>query len=399
MGKLPNDVAIRVHNVHKDFYLSSGDDSIKHRVITALQKKEKLDDGINHALRGVSFDIKKGEFFGIVGRNGSGKSTLLKIISKIYQPSSGTADYNGKLVAFIELGVGFNPQLSGKDNVYLNGAMLGFSRSEIDAMYEEIVEFAELERFMDLDLKNYSSGMKVRLAFSVAIRAQADILVLDEVLAVGDADFQRKCYDYFQNLKDDHKTIVLVSHSMGLVKEYCDKAILIENGKVAYDGTADQVADEYLKLFSKTSANKSGKSGADDRWGDLSVFMDRFEVKVDEDTVNLNVTLKSSVEAVEGVKFGFQIKDRSGRVIAGANNLNVDGGKKLNFTKHDKKELHFAIQNIFGNNTYSVSATVNSHNGSNVCDQWNDITSFSTTKDQAFYPIVCPAKLDIISKS
>lgn len=249
MAKLPDDVAIRVTNVHKDFSLSrTRDDSIKHRVITYFRKKDRGVD-INHALRGISFDIKKGEFFGILGRNGSGKSTLLKIISKIYQPTSGSTEYQGKLVAFIELGVGFNPQLSGKDNVYLNGAMLGFSRKEIDAMYDEIVSFAELERFMDLDLKNYSSGMKVRLAFSVAVRANADILVLDEVLAVGDKAFQDKCLNYFKNLKEAHKTIVFVTHSMAQVKEYCDKAILIENGKITFEGNAEEAADDYLQLF------------------------------------------------------------------------------------------------------------------------------------------------------
>ena len=251
MAKLPPDVAIRVRDVYKGFRLPHHkDDSIKHKIITAFRKKDKSVD-VNHALRGISFEVKKGEFFGIVGRNGSGKSTLLKIISQIYQPTSGTADYQGKLVAFIELGVGFNPQLSGRDNVYLNGAMLGFTRKEIDAMYDEIVAFAELERFMDLDLKNYSSGMKVRLAFSVAIRANADILVLDEVLAVGDKSFQDKCYNYFKNLKEAHKTIVFVTHSMGQVREYCDRVILIEKGKIAFEGGAKEAAEHYLELFSK----------------------------------------------------------------------------------------------------------------------------------------------------
>lgn len=246
-----NDAAIQIRNIHKDFRLPHHkDDSIKHKVITYFRKKDKSVD-TNHALRGISFDIKKGEFFGVLGRNGSGKSTLLKIISQIYQPTSGTTKYQGKLVAFIELGVGFNPQLTGRDNVYLNGAMLGFSRKEIDVMYDEIVAFAELEDFMELDLKNYSSGMKVRLAFSVAVRANADILVLDEVLAVGDKSFQDKCYDYFKNLKEAHKTIIFVTHSMGQVREYCDRAIVIEKGKIIFEGNADTAADKYVELFEK----------------------------------------------------------------------------------------------------------------------------------------------------
>ena len=164
-------------------------------------------------LKDISFEVRQGDFFGIVGRNGSGKSTLLKIISQIYVPEKGSVSVKGKLVPFIELGVGFNPELTGRENVYLNGALLGFTREEIDAMYDDIVEFAELEDFMDQKLKNYSSGMQVRLAFSVAIKAQGDILVLDEVLAVGDEAFQRKCDNFFAQMqKGPTKTIILVTH-------------------------------------------------------------------------------------------------------------------------------------------------------------------------------------------
>lgn len=199
-----------------------------------------------HVLRDISFEVHQGDFFGIVGRNGSGKSTLLKLISGIYVPDSGSISVEGKLVPFIELGVGFNPELTGRENVYLNGALLGFSRSEIDDMYDDIVEFAELEEFMDQKLKNYSSGMQVRLAFSVAIKAQGDILVLDEVLAVGDEAFQRKCDNYFANIKKDPtKTVILVTHDMGAVKKYCNKAILIKNGEIVVDGNKDDVANRY----------------------------------------------------------------------------------------------------------------------------------------------------------
>ena len=197
-------------------------------------------------LRDISFEVKQGDFFGIVGRNGSGKSTLLKIISGIYVPNKGTVTVNGKLVSFIELGVGFNPELTGRENVYLNGALLGFTRDEIDAMYDDIVDFAELGDFMDQKLKNYSSGMQVRLAFSVAIKAQGDILVLDEVLAVGDEAFQRKCDDYFTAVrKDPTKTVILVTHDMGAVKRYCTRAMFIENGEVAVIGDNASVAERY----------------------------------------------------------------------------------------------------------------------------------------------------------
>lgn len=202
-----------------------------------------------HVLKDISFKVEKGDFFGIVGRNGSGKSTLLKIISQIYTPEKGTVKVNGTLVPFIELGVGFNPELTGRENIYLNGALLGFSKDEVSAMYDEIVEFAELEEFMDQKLKNYSSGMQVRLAFSIAIKAQGDILVLDEVLAVGDEAFQRKCDDFFSKIKKDKtKTVILVTHSMSSVRRYCNKAIMINQGEVASLGSIDEVVEAYTQL-------------------------------------------------------------------------------------------------------------------------------------------------------
>ncbi|MBF1034438.1 MAG: ABC transporter ATP-binding protein [Candidatus Nanosynbacter sp.] len=203
-------------------------------------------------LNDVSFKVYDGEFLGIVGRNGSGKSTLLKLLSQIYTPTKGKIEIDGSLVPFIELGVGFNPELTGRENVYLNGAMLGFSNQEMDAMYDDIVNFAELPEFMDQKLKNYSSGMQVRLAFSIAIRARGDILILDEVLAVGDAAFQKKCNDYFASLHSK-QTVILVTHSMENVMAYCDRAILIEKGKIIEEGAPAKVTEAYLKLFNLNS--------------------------------------------------------------------------------------------------------------------------------------------------
>ena len=201
---------------------------------------------LQQVLKDVTFQVHQGEFFGIVGRNGGGKSTLLKLIAQIYYPNQGSVTVHGKLVPFIELGVGFNPELTGRENVYLNGALLGFSREEVDAMYDDIVEFAELGDFMDQKLKNYSSGMQVRLAFSVAIKAQGDILVLDEVLAVGDEAFQRKCDDYFTEIrKDPTKTVILVTHDMSAIKRYCTRAMFIQDGEVAVIGDRETVAERY----------------------------------------------------------------------------------------------------------------------------------------------------------
>ena len=257
------DIAISVKNVSKDFKLPHEQHSGLKQVVLGLFKMGRQPGyEIQHVLKDVSFDIEKGDFFGIVGRNGSGKSTLLKIISEIYAPEKGSVEVNGSLTPFIELGVGFNPELTGRENVYMNGALLGFSNKQMDAMYDEIVEFAELERFMDQKLKNYSSGMQVRLAFSIAIRADSDILVLDEVLAVGDEAFQRKCDDYFSEIKKRGKTIVLVTHSMESVKKYCNKALMIKDGKVVASGSPEDVSDMYEVENLKVSAvaKKDGKT-------------------------------------------------------------------------------------------------------------------------------------------
>ena len=233
-----------------------------------------------HVLNDISFQVEKGDFFGILGRNGSGKSTLLKIISEIYVPEKGSVTIDGKLVSFIELGVGFNPELTGRENVYMNGAMLGFSTAEINAMYDDIVDFAELHDFMNQKLKNYSSGMQVRLAFSVAIKAQGDILILDEVLAVGDEAFQRKCNDYFQERKKSGKTTILVTHDMGAVKKYCNKAVLIENGLVKAIGSPENVANQYS--FDNTAPLQHGGEATGDGQAssDEQVLVENFQLQL-----------------------------------------------------------------------------------------------------------------------
>ena len=241
------EVAIRVSNLHKSFRLPTEKaNGLKQALFNRLKGVKGYTE--QKVLRGIDFEVKKGEFLGIVGRNGSGKSTLLKTMAGIYVPEQGTVAINGMLVPFIELGVGFNPDLTGRENVYLNGALLGFSNAEMDKMYDEIVDFAELRPFMDQKLKNYSSGMQVRLAFSIAIRAQGDILILDEVLAVGDAAFQQKCNDYFRSLKGE-QTVVLVTHAMASVREFCDRAILLENGKIVEEGDPEKVAKAYENLW------------------------------------------------------------------------------------------------------------------------------------------------------
>lgn len=209
-------------------------------------------------LKDISFTINEGDFFGIVGRNGSGKSTLLKTIAGIYTPNSGNVKVHGSLVPFIELGVGFNPELTGRENIFLNGALLGFSHEEMESMYSAIVEFAELEDFMEERLKNYSSGMQVRLAFSIAIRAHADILLLDEVLAVGDEAFQKKCYSYFDKLKREKRTVILITHDMAAVERFCTKAVFIEDGHVKMIGKPYRIAAAYSRSNSQNYDRTTG---------------------------------------------------------------------------------------------------------------------------------------------
>ncbi len=222
-----------------------------------------------HALKDISFAVAPGEFFGIVGRNGSGKSTLLKCLAGIYRADAGQIWCNGRMSTFIELGVGFNPDLAAFDNVALNGIMLGLSPREARARYKRVIEFAELEEFQDLKLKNYSSGMHVRLAFSVAIQVDADILLIDEVLAVGDAAFQQKCFDVFNRMRDEGRTIVFVTHDMGAVTRFCHRAMLLERGEMVSIGDPRDVADRYLEIaFGRDGRLRRRRSVGSARMGD-----------------------------------------------------------------------------------------------------------------------------------
>jgi ABC-type polysaccharide/polyol phosphate transport system ATPase subunit len=200
------------------------------------------------ALDDVSFEVQEGEFLGIIGPNGSGKSTLLKVLAKILVPDKGVLEIEGKISPFLELGVGFNMDLTARENVYQNGIILGLSHRQVDERFDKIIEFSELEKFVDTKMKNFSSGMHVRLAFSVAIQVDADILLMDEVLAVGDMHFQAKCFDIFNKYKEQKKTIILVTHDMGAVQNYCTRAIFLNNGRIMKDGNPSEVVGEYTKF-------------------------------------------------------------------------------------------------------------------------------------------------------
>ena len=239
-----NDWAVRVDEVSKSFRLyHERNQTLKSAILRGRTSKHED----FWALRDVSFDVAAGETHGLIGANGSGKSTLLKCLAKIYWPTSGTIEYQGRMASLLEVGSGFHLELSGRENIYLNGSILGMSRKEIDSNFDEIVEFSGVERFLDQPVKNYSSGMYVRLGFSIAINVNPDILVVDEVLSVGDEEFQRRSFQKFRELKKQGKTIILVTHAMAVVRDLCESVTWLSHGALQQSGPTGRVVDSYLK--------------------------------------------------------------------------------------------------------------------------------------------------------
>lgn len=380
MSENNDNIALSVKNVSKSFKLPTEQASgIKQAFINWVKGIKGYKR--QHVLNNISFDIEKGDFFGIVGRNGSGKSTLLKLISGIYVPDKGKIQVNGSLVPFIELGVGFNPELTGRENVYLNGAMLGFSVKQIDAMYDDIVEFAELGDFMDQKLKNYSSGMQVRLAFSVAIKAQGDILVLDEVLAVGDEAFQRKCYNYFAKLKKEKKTVILVTHDMESVQRFCNKAILINKGKIELSGSAPKVAQLYRDL------NDSGTNETEVKNTKLNDIDIDVSIKKIKDKYEFAVDVEAKTELADAV-FTFIIRRDSGewvyRYASDDNNA-----KPITINKNSKYKLKLTLDNVFADGVYYVSVAAKKSDRTETYVALDDIAKFEVVnkKDSIYWQI------------
>ena len=238
------ELAIKVENLTKVFRIPhEKHTTLKAAVLNVARKRSYTEF---QALDEITFEVKKGEFFGIIGRNGCGKSTLLKIIAGIYVPTSGKVKIDGRISPFLELGVGFNPELTARENIFLGGSIHGLSRKSIEEKFDKIVEFSELQEFIDMKLKNYSSGMQVRLAFALAIHAHAEVLLMDEVLAVGDSNFQNKCLEEFNNYREQGKTVVLVTHDIGVVQRYCDRAMLLRNGKIVNIGKPEDVGNQYM---------------------------------------------------------------------------------------------------------------------------------------------------------
>jgi ABC-type polysaccharide/polyol phosphate transport system ATPase subunit len=242
---LKSDIAIKVTNMTKTFKLySDKPNTLKERIVRGWKTKPE----IRTVLQDINLEIKKGETVALIGVNGSGKSTLLKLMTKIIYPNKGTVETNGKLTSLLELGAGFHPDFTGRENIYFNAAIFGLTKQDIDNRLQDIIDFSELGQFIDSPVRTYSSGMYMRLAFSVAINVDAEILLIDEILAVGDQHFQDKCFAKLEELAQSDKTIVIVSHSLGSVEQLCKRAIWINDGKIAMDGNCKEVCEEYLKI-------------------------------------------------------------------------------------------------------------------------------------------------------
>lgn len=312
-------VVIEARGVSKSFRLSVNKiGSLKEMITTFSQSDYKE----LRALQDVSFEVRRGEFFGIVGRNGSGKSTLLKVLASIYSADAGTVRMAGRLAPFIELGVGFNPELTARENVELNGVMMGLERREARSRLGAVLEFAELEEFVDMKLKNYSSGMLVRLAFSVMIQSDAELLLIDEVLAVGDAAFQQKCADVFHEMRDSERTVILVTHDMGAVEHYCHRAMLLHDGEVKAVGDPGEVARKYLRLNFESAPSTGGDSlgevadvVVEDAWLEDGSGARATNVEKGKD-LRFCADLEAKRD-VEGPTFGFSLANADGVEVTG----------------------------------------------------------------------------------
>jgi ABC-type polysaccharide/polyol phosphate transport system ATPase subunit len=344
------------------------------------------------ALSDISFEVRRGEFFGIAGRNGSGKSTLLKCLAGIYGVDRGQIWMDGRLSTFIELGVGFNPDLAARDNVVLNGIMMGLSPREARARYDAVIDFAELREFEELKLKNYSSGMHVRLAFSVAIQVDADILLVDEVLAVGDASFQQKCFDVFNRMRDEGRTIVFVTHDMGSLNRFCHRALLLEKGSMVHLGEPHEVADRYLEINFGRDPEAAAKRVQEGRGGDgeARIVEAWVEDARGERTTSLpqghRITIKALVNFLVDVEHpaaGLYVlgDDHVAIVVASSSTDNERSGR---FRAGESAVFSFSFDNVLAPRRYSPLFTL-AHRGTglDLMDRFEGGFSFVVTGPQA----------------
>jgi len=345
--------AITARDLEKTFRTPlDGPTTLKERALNPF-RRSKISE--LQALGGVSLEVAQGEFFGIVGANGSGKSTLLKLLAGIYHPDRGTVDVRGRMSPFIELGVGFNPELPAWDNVAINCSLLGLSLNEARRRFDAIIEFAELGRFVDMKLKNYSSGMQVRLAFSTAIQVDADVILLDEVLAVGDAAFAQRCYDVFRRLRHQGRTVVLVTHNLSAVERFCDRAMLLDGGRPLLTGAPEEVISLYRQRASSAAAPGGETTWDGDRFGDGRAeltgawFENGAGERIDACEQGERLAFIAEVtfnEAMQEPALGIQLTDEHGTVVFATNN-HWSGPAKPDFSAGERVRFRVELDNVF----------------------------------------------------
>jgi ABC-2 type transport system ATP-binding protein len=359
-------VSIEARGLEKTFRIPTHRvDSLKERLVRPFASRDYRE---LHALDGISFDIHQGEFFGIVGRNGSGKSTLLKLLASIYRADAGSIRMAGRLAPFIELGVGFNVELTARENVVLNGVMMGLTPQETRDRLDSIVEFAELDDFIDLKLKNYSSGMLVRLAFSLMLEVDADVLLIDEVLAVGDAAFQQKCADAFREMKAAGKTIVLVTHEMATVEEYCHRAMLIDGGRIQHIGDPAEVGRRYVRLNFERGSETGGGVTSD---GEEVRLLDAcIEDATGERLANLEqgtpIRLHVELEVlrdVPGLGVGFIIANADGVGVVQFGTEAIADGDSFELVAGKRLRVSVEVENLLAAGRYFVHCGINKLGG------------------------------------
>jgi ABC-2 type transport system ATP-binding protein len=378
------DKAVVAEGVDKAFRMSrERPTTLKQRVLHPLASRE-FDEIV--ALRDVSFEIAKGEFFGVIGRNGSGKSTLLKLMAGIYRPDAGRISVEGRLSPFIELGVGFNPELTARDNVIINCTMLGLPRAEAVRRFDRILQFAELEEFVDLKLKNYSSGMHVRLAFSTAIQVDADVLLLDEVLAVGDARFQEKCFDVFRRMKSEGRTIVLVTHGLDAVERFCERAMLLDKGHLVEVGPSSEVVNRYRTMVSESMAGDSGTEWRESgRWGDGSAEImeawlegpdgERLTAADQGEPVRIAFEAAFHRPMSEPV-LGVLVRNERNEIVFVANTIWA-GVKTGEFGPGDRARIAISLENRFGVGRYFISPAISQRDLITLADHRENFATFT----------------------
>ncbi len=388
-----SDVAVRFDNVSKRFILHHERyRSFQEFAVNAFRRGRGSEEF--WALKDVSFTVEKGHSFGIVGENGSGKSTALKIISGILQPNGGDITVNGRLAALLELGSGFHPDLTGRENIHLNAALLGFSRKEIDRRMDSIIDFAELDRFIDTPLKHYSSGMQIRLGFAVAIHSDPDILITDEVLSVGDEAFQRKCTDRIDDLMRKGKTIILVSHGLDTVRYVCTDAIWLDHGRVRAAGKTEDVISAYLEFANQKDRARRGETAIDDitiaagvdpsrRWGTREIEIVKIEM-LDERKENARVFETASEmtvrvhymahEPIARPEFGLAIHYGDHTQINGPNNrtagLSIDMVEGAGYVDYHVKSLPLL------RGLYTLTAAIYDEHGLHAYDHHDRLYPF-----------------------